>query len=323
MIGVVGAGRVGAIVVRQLVALDADHIVVYDANPVVVRRVAESAAARRGRVVVGDQERIRACQTVVVAGPVPHARAVHKLSAAGCHVISVSDDLDDVRTLLNVPAQTCLVVGAAASPGFTGLVARHLAGRFDTVDEIHVASHGTGGPACAQQHHRALGGTALGWHDGAWIKRPAGSGRELCWFPDPVGGLDCYRSESPEPVVLARAFPEAQRISARVSATRRDRLTSRLPMLAPPHPEGMDGAVRIEVRGWRGTERHVEIIGAAERLARMTGLVAAATTHAVHSGRVPCGVHVLGDTALPNDDILRDVTSYGVRMQEFIGTSAL
>jgi len=323
MIGVVGAGRVGATIVRQLVALGADHIVVYDSNPVVARRVAESAAALQRRVVVGDQERIRTCQTVVVAGPVPHVRAVQKLSGAGCHVISVSDDVADVRTLLGVSAQTCLVVGAAASPGLTGLIARHLARCFDAVDEIHVASHGTGGPACAQQHHRALGGIAVGWHDGTWIKRPAGSGRELCWFPDPVGGLDCYRSESPDPVVLAHAFPEAQRISARVSATRRDRLTSRLPMLTPPHPEGIDGAVRVEVRGWKGTRRHVEVIGVAERLARISGLVAAATTVAVHSGRVPHGVHVLGDAALPNDDILRDVTTYGIRLQEFIGTSAL
>ena len=35
---------------------------------------------------------------------------------------------------------------------------RHAAGRFDAVDEIHVAKVGTGGPACARQHHRALRG---------------------------------------------------------------------------------------------------------------------------------------------------------------------
>ena len=33
-----------------------------------------------------------------------------------------------------------------------------------------------------------FGGRALDWRDGGWAQRPGGSGRELCWFPDPVGG---------------------------------------------------------------------------------------------------------------------------------------
>ena len=48
---------------------------------------------------------------------------------------------------------------------------------------------------------------------------------------------------------LRDVFPDAVRISARVSANRRDRLTAWLPMLSPPHREGGVGAVRVEVRG--------------------------------------------------------------------------
>lgn len=323
MIGVIGAGRVGTSVVRQLLLTQPNDIVIHDTNPVVARRLAESLSSRARKAVVGDQEHIRRCDVVVIACPAPHARAVEKLVMLGCHVVSTSDDSDDVRDLLELNTSSTVVAAAAATPGLTGLISRHLAQRFDDIDEIHVASHGTGGPACAQQHHRALGGTSIGLHDGTWLRRPAGSGRELCWFPDPVGGHDCYRSESPDPMVLSRAFPSARRITARVSATRRDRLTSRLPMLTPPHPEGGSGAVRIEVRGWRGSERHVEIVGVAERLARLAGLVAAACADAVHRGEMSAGVHVPGEVGIPNEAVLAAVTGAGVRLQEFIGTSSL
>lgn len=310
-------------VARQLSTHRDVEIVIYDTNPVVARRLVESLGGRSRGIVLGDQEAIRRCGTVVIACPAPHARAVEKLVMRGCQVVSTSDDADDVHDLLELDTSATVIAGAAASPGLTGLISRHLAAKFDEIDEIHVASHGTGGPACAQQHHRALGGSSIGLHDGNWLRRPAGSGRELCWFPDPVGGHDCYRSESPDPMVLCRAFPTARRITARVSATRRDRLTSRLPMLTPPHPEGGLGAVRVEVRGWRGDQRHVEVIGVAERLARLAGLVAASSTLAIERGEVPGGVHVLGAKGLPNDRILGAVTAEGVRLQEFIGTSSL
>ena len=130
------------------------------------------------------------------------------------------------------------------SPGLSGLLARHLSSRLHRVDELHVAMHGAAGPACARVHHRSLSGRSPGYIDGEWKEFHGGSGRELCWFPEPVGAVDCYRAESPLPILLHRAFPEAQRISSRRSATRRDRLTARLPMLRPPHAEGGVGALR-------------------------------------------------------------------------------
>jgi hypothetical protein len=67
----------------------------------------------------------------------------------------------------------------------------------------------------------------------------------------------------------------------------------------------------------------VEVIGVAERLARLAGLVAAASAVAIERGQVAAGVHVLGATGVPNDAILGDVTGEGIRLQEFIGTSSL
>ncbi len=264
------------------------------------------------------------CDVVILTHGAPHSALTAAFVAQGVAVVSVSDNLSDVLALLDgqdkaVARGVPVVVGAACLPGLSGLLVAHVSRAFESIDEVHTAVHGTGGPMCAVQHHDSLGGTSIGWHDGEWLQRPAGSGRELCWFPDPVGARDCYRFASAEPVLMQRATPTLQRITARVSATRRDRLTGRLPMLRKPHVEGLDGGLRVEVRGVRDGRRHVEIVGVAEKLATVTGAVAAHTAIALAGGAVLPGVHNLGESTVPNADILDGVTSSGITLHQFIG----
>jgi hypothetical protein len=259
---------------------------------------------------------------VVLACASPHAQIATMLIDEGISVVSVSDNVADVMALLAlhdraVQHNARLVVGAACMPGMSGLLVSHVAKAFDVMDEVHVAVHGTGGPACAREHHDALSGRAFGWHDGEWIERPAGSGRELCWFPAPVNAWDCYRFASAEPMLLQRIAPSLQRITARVSATRRDRLTARLPMLSPPNAEGGMGGLRVEARGTRNGVRHIEIVGMAEKVASVAAAVAAHT--AVRVNQCASGVHVLGDDALPNADILTAVLDSGLHLHQFVG----
>ena len=49
-----------------------------------------------------------------------------------------------------------VVLGAGFAPGLTCVLAAHGMSWLDTVEEIHVSKVGTGGPACALVHHRAL-----------------------------------------------------------------------------------------------------------------------------------------------------------------------
>ena len=264
---------------------------------------------------------------VVLAVPGEHAPTAAVLADVGVSVVSVGDLLGDTGELLELDerfrdSDTTLVVGAAMAPGLSGLIARHLAMQLAVCDEIHVAAHGTAGPACARQHHRALDGLAPGWHDGEWIERRAGSGRELCWFPEPVGARDCYRGELTDPLLLHRAFPGVGRISARVSATRRDRLTSSLPMLRNPHAEGLEGALRVEVRGADGEGgRQTLIAGIAERVGTAAAATAAVFAAEAAAGRLPPGVVVSGDAALDTVGLLAAVERYGVRLQEFTGVA--
>lgn len=262
---------------------------------------------------------------VVLATGRPHAATAAELAGRGASVVSVSDDVADVAELLDLDdcfrqAGATLVVGAAMAPGLSGLLVRHLATRLAVLEEIHVAFHATAGPACARQHHRALAGRAVGWHDYGWIERPAGSGRELCWFPEPVGARDCYRAELPDPILLHRSDPDVRRISARVSATRRDRLTARLPMLRKPHPEGGVGALRVEVRGAAPDgSRAVAIAGIAELVGTAAATTAVVFAEAIAEDRLSVGVVVTSDHELATDQLLARARQCGVRLQEFTG----
>lgn len=95
----------------------------------------------------------------------------------GSSVVSVGGGLDDTMDMLAlheraVAAGHSMIVGAACSPGASGLLLHYMLDMFDTVDEVHLAVHGTGGPQCARAHHDGLAGVAVGWHDGEWFKRP-------------------------------------------------------------------------------------------------------------------------------------------------------
>jgi hypothetical protein len=317
-IGVVGHGVVGRRVVSNLFDRpDVTRILLITARQTLAGQV---------KVTLTDERALRdEAEVVVLATPDPQHEAARVYLEAGCGVVTTSDDATDVESLLALARlasrRGCtFVVGAAASPGLTGLLARLAAEELDTVDEIHVAFHGTGGPACARQHHAALGSLSRVWYDGAWQERPGGTGRELCWFPDPIGAHDCYRAALPDPLLLHRAFPEARRVTARMTATRRDRLTARLPMLRPPHPEALEGSVRVEVRGPAAEARGAVLLGVAAPLGAVAGAVAAAVATAAGRGTLPPGLVVLGQSQVPTASLLREVAETGITVHRFVGT---
>lgn len=322
---VLGCGAVGRRIARMLVASGVERIVVGDPRPGVAERL---AAASGPRVRVAGPSDAAEAGLVVFAHPGDHASAARWVLEAGRAVVSVADDLEETRRLLDLSGlaaarEATLVVGAAMSPGISGLLARILANRLDEVDEIHVAVHGTGGPACARQHHRSLAGTAQVWHDHEWLERPAGSGRELCWFPDPAGPQDCYRAEQTDPLLLHESFPTASRIGARMSATRRDRLTARLPMLRPPHADGGVGGLRVEVRGTKDGMRRAEIAGIAERPSIAAAVMAGVMAVACLESMLPPGRVLVGDEELPNQALLERLRAAGITVYEFVGAAGI
>ena len=275
---------------------------------------------------VDDVDHVGSCDVVILATGGEQHEAAETLIGRGIPVVTTADEPREVQRLIDlhddaVKEGVALVVGATAVPGLSGLLARHLATDFDSVDEVHVAVHGTGGPACARRHHKSLRGIALGYQDGEWIKKAAGSGRELCWFPEPIGARDCYRADLAETALLHTAFPQVERISARRAATRRDRMTAHLPMLFPPHAEGGIGGIRVEIRGMRDGTRAVEVLGVAERLATVAGVVAGVFAVMIGQGMISeKGLVVAGMESLPTAALVRIVMESGIKVQAFTGS---
>lgn len=314
VVGVVGNGVVGKRIVQRLSSIVPDVEI-----RGVDTRLTDPATSPD----------VDALDVVVLAHGGPHHPAARRFLQRGVDVVSVCDDVDDTRVMLDLDALArdngaAIVPSAGMSPGLVALLTRRLACELESVDEVHVAVHGTAGPSCARQHHRALAGTAVGVVDGVERTSVAGTGRQLAWFPEPVGAYDCYLAELPSPTIIRRAFPEVERIQARVSANRRDRLTSRLPMLAPPHREGGVGAVRVEVRGFdRDGGRVCLVAGIAELVGTASaGTASAFVELALGAGLVP-GLTVPGDASLPTDHLLRSIERFGVRLQEFTGVPSV
>jgi len=332
-IAVLGAGAVGARVARRLLASDAvDRIVLRDVEP---DRLAGASRALGSRVVVEHAPfpgRLEADLVVVATPRGTQVEATAAAIEAGRPAVLVGDGLAETVAVLRLAgdaerAGVPVAVGSGFGPGLSCVLAVHAAAWFDEVDEVHVAKAGTGGPACALVHHRALSRRSYDWRGGddggTWVRRPGGSGRELFWFPDPVGPRDCYRAALPDPVLLHHALPEVERITARMAATRRDRLTAPLPMLSPPHTEGGTGAIRVEVRGRRGDASDVAVLGATERPAVAAATVAAITVEWILSGRHRvCGMAGLGEMVEPVA-FLHDLAERGLEAQVFEGERAL
>jgi hypothetical protein len=271
-------------VARQLASsVEVQSVAVCDRDPARASTVADAVGGTAAPFTADSAD------VYVFATPISDPGPIREVLDRGVPVVSVADGIDEVSALLEMDTTTTLVVGAGMAPGLTDVLARLGAMEFDAVDEIHVAKSGTAGPACASQHHKALGAEAIDWRDGQWLRRSGGSGRELCWFPDPVGGQDCYRAGLPDALLLVPAFPGVQRVTARVAATRRDRFTSALPMLRRPHPEGAVGAVRVELRGRRGGASEVSVFGAIDRPGVAAGAVAAVSAIWAATGRLHRG----------------------------------
>ena len=80
---------------------------------------------------------IAAGEVAVLCHPERHAPLAEEIAERGASVVTVGDDFDDAQDLVPLGRMfeshgTTLVVGAALSPGLSGLLARHLAsGTFD------------------------------------------------------------------------------------------------------------------------------------------------------------------------------------------------
>lgn len=331
-IAVVGGGILGAGIARNLLTPVSDPWIAPSRVVLVTRR---SERATQLRASFGRDVRIIEDTTdswvpgddtdvVVIARGYDEQEALARSCVTGgTNVVTTTDDLGAVRGLLELGPEAeahgvALVLGATMAPGLSCLLAKHASGLFDRVDEIHVGRLGAAGPSCARSRLKALRGTAVEWRGGRFQDRAGFSGRELSWFPDPIGGRDSYRAALPSPLLLVPEFPGVERVTARLVANRRDRALAPFPVLVPPPEEGGLGAIRVELRGEKDGQRLGVVYGALDRPSVAASTVAATT--ALWLGR---GVDVAGAVGLAGVggtlEILTELSRRGVRAASFEG----
>lgn len=324
----VGLGAVGTRAARQLLSSKSvEHLTILARN---LKRARAQAATLAGSFSIEElspanaMTALRAAAVAVLSAPDPSGRLAQLSIEASVPVVSVSDDVGEVRTLVELDQEArakglTVVAGAAMAPGLSCLLAAWAASQLDHLSEVHVATLGTGGPQCARRRHASLGATVEEWRNGSWARRVGSSGRELVWFPGQVGAADCYRVNRPDITLLVRAFPDVNCVTTRAAASRRDRMTSWLPMLRPPHPEGTVGAVRVEVRGYSSQAARSVIVGATGRPAFLAATVAATSALRAATGQLLPGSGGLASLARDPAAMLAELREHGAQLMVFEG----
>lgn len=318
-VAIEGVGVVGGRLARELVSADPGLGVELHARSAHRRNALVEAFGTDATVCDPGAAVADSAKVVVLAGDQasqPDAAAAHV--EAGRHVVAVSDRPDVIETLLGLDSAACsagvsLIAGAAFSPGLSGLLAARLAQDLDEVDEVHYARHGAAGRLCATDRLRALRNEVPVWQDGEWERHRPGTGRELCWFPDPIGGADAYRAATGEPLLAVDAFASVRRSSARLVMARWDRVAQHLPVVLPPPLEGGIGALRVEVRGTVDGTRVTKVLGTLDRPGVAVAALVAEVVSELLAGSVRKGAFGMERWANPGE-LLVALRDRGIRI---------
>jgi saccharopine dehydrogenase-like NADP-dependent oxidoreductase len=141
-IALLGAGHIGQTIARLLVKSGDYSLTVADQFAQALDKLKEINAKR---VVLnihkadGIESVLRGHDAVINALPYHMAVQVAKAAkAVGCHYFDLTEDIAATKTIqaLAEDAQTAFMPQCGLAPGFIGIVAHHLANRFEKLDEI-------------------------------------------------------------------------------------------------------------------------------------------------------------------------------------------
>jgi len=322
---VIGAGAVGTKVAQQLLSSNTvDKIILRDTSPEKLG-LASKTLGNRVEVEHFPFSQNMDADLVIVASPRgTQLEAVKKAVSLRRPTVVVSDGLSETVSILSLEKEAFefgvpVVVGTGFAPGLSCVLTAYGKTLLEKTEEIHVSKMGTGGPACALVHHRALSRMSFGWREDKWDKRLGGSGRELLWFPEPVGPQDCYHAALSDPILLHNAFPEVSRISAKMAATRRDRFTAFFPMLSPPHDEGGVGAIRVELRGSNNGVQENIVLGVSEHPALAAASVTALTSEYILKQKINLNHMSTLALIVEPSEFLSELTKRSIAVEIFEG----
>ena len=163
---VVGLGETGVRAARQLLDTNGiDRVFVAARSAGNARAVAESLQDGAEAWTLSDDAMFPP-EIDAIASAVPAGADTALAQAAlerGISFASVADHDAAINALLEMQEAarergTTVLAGCGLAPGLADVLVRHAGGALDSVDEVHVARFGVGGPACASAaRQRATG----------------------------------------------------------------------------------------------------------------------------------------------------------------------
>jgi len=142
-IGLLGAGHIGRAIARLLGTTGNYQVVAIDQSEAALDILQKESGASIARVQGGDEaslrEALQGCETIVNALPWQFAQsAAQTARAMNAHYFDLTEDVAATEAIKAIAhgAQTLFMPQCGLAPGFVGLVARDLAGRFESVESL-------------------------------------------------------------------------------------------------------------------------------------------------------------------------------------------
>jgi lysine 6-dehydrogenase len=228
-----GCGEMGAETLKDLYRYGRlDEIVVGTRTPGKASQVLKDVPPRSTRVTAvavdaADEDALVCLMREVdvavnCVGPnyqyeLPVARAAIR---AHLNLVDINDEYETTLKMLELDEEAraagiIIVLGLGGCPGINNVLVRAAANQLDEVREIHTAwvmsGADPGGPALSRHLLFSLSGRGLTYQNGEFVEvQSFRDGRERLEFPDPVGPMEVFHIGHPEPIMLARSFPEAE-----------------------------------------------------------------------------------------------------------------
>ena len=224
---IIGCGTIGTATAR-LVLADAkfQHLVVADRDlkraELLVEQLSGSVSALQLDSLEEEQvARALSGISVVLNTTGPFSRETLSLMRtvieAGIPYADVDNDIETLQSVFESEFLDSLakhrgvgvLPGLGASPGSTNVMARHLAGRMESVDEVrfYMVNDPTYRSEGVWRHRLSLfGEPALLYDEGKWTQYPAMSEYQDVAFPAPWGNILCY-AVGLETVTIPQSMP--------------------------------------------------------------------------------------------------------------------
>jgi saccharopine dehydrogenase-like NADP-dependent oxidoreductase len=351
-----GCGDMGSYVVRDLVACSDAQVTIADYRLDVAERLADELGERAAARFVDAEDvhsLIEAMESADAAvgciGPFYHFAPKLTRAAIQARVpyVDICDDWGPMEELAAMDEDarevgTTVINGLGWTPGITNLMAKKGAANLDKVGEVRMYWGGgaadSEGLAVVMHVFYAVTGQVPTVRGGGRVMVPAGSGKEVVDFPEPLGPVEVFHCGHPETLTVPRVIP-ADTVFLKGGLTPRwnNRLAEALVNLgfSQSHQSiqrvsravhrlerfiGAGGApysgARVDVVGRKDDEAATLSYGVTDKMGPLTGIPAAVGAVMLAQGEIEAKGVFAPEDLLEPERIFAELEERGIRIVE-------